>query len=62
MSALPIRIGLLYDYPQAGDLFVKALRMGIDDVAASGRLDRDFEFVERQVTKADEVLAAVREA
>jgi branched-chain amino acid transport system substrate-binding protein len=48
MGALPIRIGLLYDYPQQGDLFVKALRMGVDDVAASGRLDRDFEFVERQ--------------
>src|SRR5690349_20729012 len=47
-NALPIRIGLLYDFPQMGDLFVKALRMGIDEVAASGRLDRDIEFVERQ--------------
>ena len=47
-DALPIRIGLLYDFPQMGDLFAKALRMGIDDVAASGRLDRDVELVERQ--------------
>ena len=47
-SALPVRIGLLYDYPQQGDLFAKALRLGIDDVAASGRLDRDVELVERQ--------------
>ncbi len=47
-DAVPIRIGLLYDFPQMGDLFPKALRMGIDDVAATGRLDRDVEFVERQ--------------
>jgi branched-chain amino acid transport system substrate-binding protein len=45
-SALPVRIGLLYDFPQQGDLFTKALRMGIDEVG--GRLDRDVEFVERQ--------------
>jgi len=47
-SALPIRIGLLYDFPQMGDLFVKALQMGIDEVAATGRLDRAVELVERQ--------------
>jgi branched-chain amino acid transport system substrate-binding protein len=47
-GALPIRIGLLYDFPQAGDLFAKALRLGIDEVAATGRLDRDVELVERQ--------------
>src|SRR4051794_24418762 len=48
MGTVPIRIGLLYDFPQAGDLFVKALQMGIDDVAATGRLDREFAFVEQQ--------------
>jgi len=47
-NALPIRIGLLYDFPQMGDLFAKALRMGIDEVAATGRLDRDVELIERQ--------------
>ncbi len=47
-TATPIRIGLLYDFPQQGDLFAKALRLGLDDVAATGRLDRDFEFVESQ--------------
>ncbi len=47
-TAAPIRIGLLYDFPQMGDLFAKALRLGIDDVAATGRLDRDVELVERQ--------------
>src|SRR6478736_7362614 len=47
-SALPIRIGLLYDFPQGDDLFVKSMQLGIDDVAATGRLDRDFDFVERQ--------------
>ena len=45
-SALPVRIGLLYDFPQQGDLFTKALRMGIDEVG--DRLDREVEFVERQ--------------
>ena len=45
-SALPVRIGLLYDFPQQGDLFTKALRMCIEEVG--GRLDRDVEFVERQ--------------
>jgi ABC-type branched-subunit amino acid transport system substrate-binding protein len=45
-SALPVRIGLLYDFPQQGDLFAKALRMGVDE--ASDRLDREVEFVERQ--------------
>ncbi|HVJ98882.1 MAG TPA: ABC transporter substrate-binding protein, partial [Acidimicrobiia bacterium] len=48
-SALPVRIGLLYDYPQGDDSFVKALRLGLDEVAASGRLDRDIEFVEKAV-------------
>ena len=47
-TALPVRIGLLYDFPQMGDLFEKALRIGIDEVAASGRLDRDVELIERQ--------------
>jgi branched-chain amino acid transport system substrate-binding protein len=47
-TALPVRIGLLYDFPQMGDLFEKALRMGIDEVAATGRLDRGVELIERQ--------------
>ncbi len=47
-SALPVRIGLLYDFPQGSDIFAKALQLGVDDVAATGRLDRDVELVERQ--------------
>src|SRR3954453_15315605 len=47
-TALPLRIGLLYDFPQMGDLFPKSLQLGIDEVAASGRLDRAVELVERQ--------------
>src|SRR4029079_4617759 len=31
-----------------GDLFAKSLRLGIDEVAATGRLDRDVELIERQ--------------
>jgi branched-chain amino acid transport system substrate-binding protein len=46
-AALPIKIGLLYDFPQGSDLFEKTVRLGLDAVAATGRLDRDFEFVER---------------
>jgi branched-chain amino acid transport system substrate-binding protein len=47
-TALPVRVGLLYDYPQMGDLFLKSLQLGIDEVAATGRLDRDVELIERQ--------------
>src|SRR4051794_34210016 len=47
-SALPIKVGLLYDFPQMGDLFVKSLELGIDEVVAQGRLDRGIELVERQ--------------
>jgi len=47
-AALPVRVGLLYDFPQMGDLFAKSLQMGIDEIAATGRLDRDVELVERQ--------------
>ncbi len=46
-EAMPIRIGLLYDFPQGSDLFPSALRLGLDEVAATGRLDREFEFVEQ---------------
>jgi len=45
----PIRVGLLYDFPQGDDLFVHALRLGLDDVTETGRIDREIEFVERAV-------------
>ncbi len=47
MRAAPIRIGLLFDFPQAdgGDSFEKAVGLGIAEVASTGRLDRPFEFV-----------------
>ena len=47
-GVVPIRIGLLYDYPQGGSLFADALRLGLDEVTASGRIDREIEFVEDQ--------------
>ncbi|HTT86271.1 MAG TPA: ABC transporter substrate-binding protein [Acidimicrobiales bacterium] len=48
--ALPIRIGVLYDFPQAdgGASVEEALRLGFAEVAAAGRIDRDFELVSRQ--------------
>ncbi len=48
-GASPVRLGVLYDFPQAdgGALFEEALRLGIDEVASTGRLDRDFELVAR---------------
>src|SRR3954451_581317 len=46
-GVIPIRVGLLYDFPQGSDLFPSALRLGLDEVAATGRLDREFEFVEQ---------------
>jgi len=46
-GALPIRIGLLYDFPQGDDLFAASLRLGLDEVAESGRIDREIEFTEQ---------------
>ena len=47
MTAAPILIGSLFDFPQAdeGASFLDAVRLGLDDVAATGRLDRPVEFV-----------------
>ena len=46
-SPSPVRIGMLFDFPQGDDGrgFEAGLRRGIDEVAATGRLDRDLEFV-----------------
>ncbi len=51
-GAAPVRIGLLFDYPQGdgGQHFEDALRLGIDEVAATGRLDRDIEFLRVEAT------------
>jgi branched-chain amino acid transport system substrate-binding protein len=48
--AAPIVVGVLYDFPQAdgGTLFEEAVRIGIDEVAGTGRLDRPIELVARQ--------------
>jgi branched-chain amino acid transport system substrate-binding protein len=47
--AAPIRVGVLYDFPQAdaGALFEEAVRLGLDE-AGGGRLDRDVELLPRQ--------------
>jgi ABC-type branched-subunit amino acid transport system substrate-binding protein len=49
-TTAPILVGVLYDFPQAdkGALFEDAVRIGIDEVAATGRLDRPFELMARQ--------------
>src|SRR5262245_66356972 len=47
-GATPIRIGLLYDFPQGDDLFPASMRLGLEEVAASGRLDREIELVDKQ--------------
>lgn len=46
----PIRVGVLYDFPQAdaGALFEEALRLGVDEVASTGRIDREIELVSLQ--------------
>jgi branched-chain amino acid transport system substrate-binding protein len=46
-GAAPVRVGFLFDYPQAdgGEHFEEAVRLGIDEVAEGGRLDRDVEFL-----------------
>jgi branched-chain amino acid transport system substrate-binding protein len=49
-GASPVLVGFLYDYPQGdgGAAIEGAFRIGVDEVAATGRLDRDVEFVSRQ--------------
>jgi branched-chain amino acid transport system substrate-binding protein len=49
-AAAPVLVGVLYDFPQAdgGALFEEALRLGIGEVAARGRLDREIELMARQ--------------
>ena len=46
----PVLVGVLYDFPQAdgGALFEESVRLGIDEVAASGRLDRAVELLPKQ--------------
>ena len=48
-TTAPFLVGVLYDFPQAdgGALFEDAVRTGIDEVAASGRIDRPLELVPR---------------
>jgi branched-chain amino acid transport system substrate-binding protein len=48
-TTAPILVGVLYDFPQAdnGALVEEALRLGIAEVEASGRLDRPFELLAR---------------
>ncbi|HUY21427.1 MAG TPA: ABC transporter substrate-binding protein [Acidimicrobiales bacterium] len=48
-TTAPILVGVLYDFPQAdgGALFEDAVRVGLDEVAATGRLDRPVELVAR---------------
>jgi len=43
----PVRVGLLFDFPQGdgGESFENAVRLGIETVAATGRLDRRLECV-----------------
>lgn len=45
----PIKVGLLFDFPQAdgGASFEEAVRLGLDEIAAAGRLDRPVEFETR---------------
>jgi len=48
-SPSPVVVGMLFDFPQAdgGESFEEAARLGVDEVAAAGRIDRPVEFVHR---------------
>ena len=48
-AASPILVGLLFDFPQAdgGASFEEAVRLGLDEVAGAGRIDRPVELVHR---------------
>ena len=49
VPAAPIMVGLLFELPQAdgGASFEEAVRLGLDEIAATGRLDRAVEFETR---------------
>jgi len=49
-TAAPVLIGLLFDFPQhdSGASFEEAVRLGLDEVAGAGHLDRPIELVARQ--------------
>jgi ABC-type branched-subunit amino acid transport system substrate-binding protein len=49
MDVSPITIGCLFDFPQqdGGASFEEAVRIGLDEVAATGRIDRPVEFVRK---------------
>jgi ABC-type branched-subunit amino acid transport system substrate-binding protein len=44
-GASAVRIGLYFDFPQGDSTFADALQLGLDEVAPSGRVDREFELV-----------------
>ena len=48
----PVRVGLLFDFPSpdGGADMEAALRRGVDEVAAGGRVDRDLEFLRAEAT------------
>jgi ABC-type branched-subunit amino acid transport system substrate-binding protein len=50
LQITPIRVGVLYDFPQGdrGNLFEGALRAGLDRAGAGGRIDREIELLARQ--------------
>lgn len=49
-AAVPVRIGFLHDYPQGdgGSALEAAFRLGLGEVAATGRVDREVELVTKQ--------------
>ena len=51
MAGSPVRIGVLFDFPLAdgGATTEQALLMGLDEVRADGRLDREIELVTEEV-------------
>jgi branched-chain amino acid transport system substrate-binding protein len=64
----PILVGFLFDFPQGdgGASFEEAVRLGLDEIAATGRLDRPVEFVTRlsrglPLGTAHDVITAFRE-
>ena len=48
-SPSPALVGVLYDFPQAdkGALFEESLRLGIEEISATGRLDRPVDLLAR---------------
>jgi ABC-type branched-subunit amino acid transport system substrate-binding protein len=45
----PVKIGMLFDFPQVDDSFTRSVALGVEEATGGGRFDRGIDFVEEAV-------------